>query len=86
MRLPKSIVGLGQTRGFGSILPPMLGDRSTFPNLAYDIYFNHAAMTPVSKPVREAMVETMASYERMIVIKKWELQQQAEKRSGENAK
>ena len=30
MRLPKSIVGLGQTRGFGSILPPMLGDRSTF--------------------------------------------------------
>ncbi|MEO0479547.1 MAG: aminotransferase class V-fold PLP-dependent enzyme [Planctomycetota bacterium] len=43
----------------------MLGDRSTFPNLAYDVYFNHAAMTPVSQPVREAMVATMASYEQI---------------------
>jgi selenocysteine lyase/cysteine desulfurase len=39
-----------------------LGDRSLFPDLAYRVYFNHAAISPPSLAVRRAVVEVLDDY------------------------
>ena len=41
-----------------------LGDRSLFPDLAYDVYFNHAAISPPSLPVRAAVAGVLDDYAR----------------------
>ncbi len=44
--------------------PPRLGDRSLFPDLAARAYWNHAGVSPVSLPVREAVAALLADYAR----------------------
>lgn len=39
-----------------------LGDRSLFPDLAYRVYLNHAAISPPSLAVRRAVVEVLDDY------------------------
>jgi selenocysteine lyase/cysteine desulfurase len=39
-----------------------LGDRSLFPDLAYRVYFNHAAISPPSLAVRRAVTEVLDDY------------------------
>jgi cysteine desulfurase/selenocysteine lyase len=41
-----------------------LGDRSQFPDLAYDVYFNHAAISPPSLAVRAAVAGVLDDYAR----------------------
>ena len=42
----------------------MLGDRSLFTDLESRVYFNHAAMSPPSRPVRDAIGSALESYAR----------------------
>ncbi|MFT3774190.1 MAG: aminotransferase class V-fold PLP-dependent enzyme [Minicystis sp.] len=39
-----------------------LGDRSLFPDLAYRVYMNHAAVSPPSIPVRRAVMSVLDDY------------------------
>lgn len=41
-----------------------LGDRSQFPDLDYEVYFNHAAVSPPSRAVRAAAAEVLHDYAR----------------------
>ncbi len=41
---------------------PRLGDRSLFPTLEEGVYLNHAAVSPLSRPVREAAEEALADF------------------------
>lgn len=44
--------------------PAILGDRSLFPLLQADVYANHAAVSPLSAPVVDAIAATAQSYAR----------------------
>ena len=39
-----------------------LGDRSLFPKLSHNIYLNHAAISPISIPIEEALQKCMTEY------------------------
>jgi selenocysteine lyase/cysteine desulfurase len=41
-----------------------LGDRSLFPDLEYEVYFNHGAISPPSLPVRRAVASCLDDYAR----------------------
>lgn len=43
-------------------ITPQLGDRSLFPTLEARVYLNHAAVSPISEPVKSAMVKVMDDY------------------------
>ncbi|HEX8909692.1 MAG TPA: aminotransferase class V-fold PLP-dependent enzyme [Anaeromyxobacteraceae bacterium] len=43
---------------------PRLGDRSLFPELAFDAYLNHAGISPPSRPVQQAVAELLQVYAR----------------------
>ncbi|MCA8942238.1 MAG: aminotransferase class V-fold PLP-dependent enzyme [Planctomycetes bacterium] len=42
----------------------MLGDRSAFHDLQYDVYFNHASISPLSTRVRESIVQSANDWAR----------------------
>lgn len=42
---------------------PQLGSRELFPALRLDVYVNHAAISPLSRPVRAALDHAIARYE-----------------------
>ena len=44
---------------------PTLGDRSLFPALGARSYLAHCGISPVSVPVRDAVVALLESYERL---------------------
>lgn len=45
-------------------LAPQIGDQSLFPDLEYDAYWNHAAVSPPSLPVRRGVMAVLDDYAR----------------------
>ena len=45
-------------------MKPVLGSRALFPTLEPEIYLNHAAISPISLPAREAIMAAMDGYAR----------------------
>lgn len=43
--------------------PPVIGSRRLFPELGVTAYLNHAAISPISSPVREALHRSVQRYE-----------------------
>lgn len=44
------------------MVQPQTGSRALFPLLETDVYANHASLSPVSEPVRQAVAEVLAGY------------------------